>query len=94
MIKSRRKFTAEFKSKVAIEALQEQETIESICKKYDLHPNQVNQWKRELKAKSSIVFDSASGSDEKKDQSELIDELYKQIGQLKVANEFLKKKLS
>jgi len=41
--KSRRKFTAEFKAKVCIEAIKERQTIESLSKKYDLHPNQINE---------------------------------------------------
>lgn len=88
----RRKFTSDFKSKVAIEALKERETIESICKKHDLHPSQVNQWKKELQTNSSLLFSGGSKTTEN-DQTKLIDELYKQIGQLKVANDFLKKKL-
>lgn len=88
----RRKFISDFKSKVAIEALKERETIESICKKHDLHPSQVNQWKKELQTNSSLLFSGGSKTTEN-DQTKLIDELYKQIGQLKVANDFLKKKL-
>lgn len=88
----RRKFTPEFKSKVAIEALRERETLEVICKKYDLHPSQVHQWKKELQANCSQLFTGSSKSVDE-DQSKLVDELYKQIGQLKVANDFLKKKL-
>lgn len=88
----RRKFTPEFKSKVAIEALRERETLEVICKKYDLHPSQVHQWKKDLLSNSSQLFSGGSKSVDE-DQSKLVDELYKQIGQLKVANDFLKKKL-
>jgi transposase len=92
MSKSRRKFSTSFKSKVAVEALQERETIETLSKKYDVHPNQIMSWKKELRENSEKVF--ASDHREKSDQSaKLIDELYKQIGQLKVDNDWLKKKL-
>lgn len=91
-IKSRRKFSPEFKARVALEALRERETIETLCKKHDLHPSQINLWKKELKDRSSAVFQNSS-SKNSHDESELIGELYKQIGELKVANEFLKKKL-
>lgn len=89
---SRRKFTAEFKSKVCVEAIKERQTIEALAKKYDLHPTQINAWKKEFLQNSPVVFekDSSSGSD---DNAALIQVLYAQIGELKVANDFLKKKL-
>jgi transposase len=92
MSKSRRKFSASFKSKVALEALQERETIETLSKKYEVHPNQILSWKKELRENSEKVFSTDQGV--KRDKSaKLIDELYKQIGQLKVDNDWLKKKL-
>lgn len=89
---SRRKFSAEFKSKVCIEAIKEQQTIEALSKKHDLHPTLINSWKREFLGNSSAVFekDTQGGIDEK---DQLIQILYAQIGELKVANDFLKKKL-
>jgi len=91
MNKLRRKFSSAFKAKVAVEAIQERETIESLSKKHDVHPNQVLRWKKDLLDNSSKVF----SSDTKPDRTaQLIGELYKQIGQLKVDNDFLKKKLS
>jgi transposase-like protein len=44
---TRRRFTASFKTKVCLEALKERETIEVLAKKFDIHPNQINSWKRE-----------------------------------------------
>ena len=89
---SRRKFTAEFKSKVCIEAIKEQQTIEALSKKHDLHPTQINAWKKDFLTNSSTVFGKDGNSGEEgKDQ--LIQALYAQIGELKVANDFLKKKL-
>lgn len=89
---SRRKFTAEFKSKVCIEAIKERETIESLSKKYDLHPNQINTWKKEFLANSSVVFEKESRN-HPGDSEQLIQALYAQIGEQKVAIDFLKKKL-
>ena len=89
---SRRKFTAEFKSKVCIEALREQQTIEALSKKYDLHPTQINSWKKEFIANSPVVFEKES-ENANSHSEELIQALYAQIGELKVANDFLKKKL-
>lgn len=88
---SRRKFTAEFKSKVCIEAIKERQTIESLSKKYDLHPNQINTWKKEFLANSSVVFEKESSH--QSDNNQLIQALYAQIGEQKVAIDFLKKKL-
>jgi transposase-like protein len=90
--KSRRKFTAEFKAKVVLEALKERSTIEELARKYDLHPTQINTWKREAVANMAAVFsgDKVEIAAEKEQQTE---KLYAQIGQLKVENDFLKKRL-
>lgn len=89
---SRRKFSSEFKSKVCLEAIKEQQTIEALCKKYELHPTQLNTWKKEFVTHSYMLFER-EGKGVSEDQSKLIETLYAQIGQLKVANDFLKKKL-
>ena len=89
---SRRKFSSEFKSKVCLEAIKEQQTIESLSKKYDLHPTQINTWKREFIENSPALFDK-EGKSNQANQEELIQSLYAQIGYLKVANDFLKKSL-
>jgi transposase len=90
---SRRKFSAEFKAKVAIEAIKEQQTIEALSKKYDLHPTQINTWKKEFLNNSSAVFEKEGKTNMADDKEGLIQALYAQIGELKVANDFLKKKL-
>jgi transposase-like protein len=89
----RRKFKADFKAKVAIAAIKEQLTIEEICKKFEVHPTQANQWKREFLANASQLFDKENKHLEQEDQEKKLQELYAQIGQLKVENDFLKKKL-
>jgi transposase len=89
---SRRKFTADFKAKVVLEALKERSTIEELSKKYELHPTQINTWKREALANMASVFGSEK-SDGAADIEQKTQELYAQIGQLKVENDFLKKKL-
>ena len=89
---SRRKFTAEFKSKVVLEALKERSTIEELSKKYEVHPTQINAWKREFLSKAVSVFDDKSDSEQKQNEADT-EKLYAQIGQLKVENDFLKKKL-
>lgn len=89
---SRRKFTPEFKAKVSIEALKEQQTIEALAKKYDLHPTQINTWKKEFLNNSAAVFEK-EGKPDITDKEQLIQALYAQIGEQKVAIDFLKKKL-
>ena len=92
--KSRRKFTGDFKAKVVLEALKERSTIEELAKKYELHPTQINMWKREAASKLAGAFDSDTSSSSNSDQQEeQMEKLYAQIGQLKVENDFLKKKL-
>lgn len=89
---SRRKFTADFKSKVVIEALKERSTIEELAKKYEVHPTQINTWKREFLGKAASLFDDKNEHDDKQKEADT-ERLYAQIGQLKVENDFLKKKL-
>lgn len=90
--KSRRKFSSDFKAKVVLEALKERSTIEELARKYELHPTQINLWKKEAVSKLSAVF--GKGTDMDADDKEAqMDKLYSQIGQLKVENDFLKKRL-
>lgn len=90
MKSKRRKFTTEFKTKVVLEALKEQETLEFLSKKYELQPNQIINWKKQALSNFSNLFAS-----ENKEETEKVDvqNLYAQIGELKVENDFLKKKL-
>ena len=90
--KSRRKFSADFKSKVVLEALKERNTIEELSRKYELHPTQINNWKREFLSKAVNVFSNNSEEDTRHQEADT-EKLYAQIGQLKVENDFLKKKL-
>ena len=89
---SRRKFTSAFKAKVCIEAIKDQQTIEALSKKYDIHPSQINTWKKEFLSHSASVFEK-EGKHGAEGKDQLIQALYAQIGELKVANYFLKKKL-
>ena len=90
--KTRRKFSAEFKAKVVLEALRERSTIEELARKHELHPNQINTWKKEAVANMSSVF-GADKSNDAADHEKQTEKLYAQIGQLKVENDFLKKNL-
>jgi transposase len=79
----------EFKAKVAMEALREQSTLSEIAGKYDVHPNQVTLWKNQLISESSEIFADKRGKKKEENKEDL---LYRQIGQLQVELDWLKKK--
>jgi len=92
--KNRRKFSADFKAKVVLEALKERSTVEEIARKYEIHPNQIHTWKKEFLNNASSVFSSKDRLlEDKKLQDEEREKLYAQIGQQKVEIDWLKKKL-
>jgi transposase-like protein len=94
MKQKRRTFTAEFKAKVAIEAIKEVKTISELAQDYQIHPNLISLWKKEFLARADRVFDS--GKDEAEQIAKLKKEkqdLIHQIGELSVDINWLKKKL-
>jgi len=91
MAKARRNYSDKFKTKVALEALKEQLTISETAKKYEIHPNIVTQWKKRLLEGAESVFQDKRKNKDSSDE-ELVDTLYRQIGQLKVETDWLKKK--
>lgn len=88
---SRKKFSAEFKAKVAIAALKEQKTVAELALQYDIHPTQIQTWKKHFIENSSLVFSGQQSSDKENEANE--SRLYEQIGKLQMQNEWLKKKL-
>lgn len=82
---------AALKAKIAFEAARGEKTITQLASEYGVHPNQIGQWKKKLLEELPVIF-----SDKRvyrdKDREELEAELYRQIGQLKVELEWLKKK--
>ena len=89
-MRKRKQYSAGFKAKVALEALKEEKTIAQIASDYEVHPTMVNAWKRELLEKLPGVFEDGRKQKKNTDPAKLTDRLYKQIGQLKVENDFLK----
>ncbi|WP_309398169.1 transposase [Cerasicoccus maritimus] len=63
-MKKRRKFTSEFKSKVALEAQREQEPLHEISKRYQIHPTQVTEWKKALLSNASSVYEHSKDKHE------------------------------
>ena len=91
MPKKRKSYTAEFKARVAIAAIKGQETINEIASRYEVHPNLVSLWKKQAQEDLPGVFSDRRGRDAR-DEEQLRDRLYQQIGQLKVELDWLKKK--
>lgn len=91
MSRKRRTFTADFKAKLAIEAIREQHTLAELAAQHQVHPNQITQWKKQLMESLPEVF-GRRREQSAQDQQELTDRLYQQIGQLKVELDWVKKK--
>lgn len=87
----RKRYTAAFKSKVALEAIKGLKTISEIASEYEVHPNQISQWKRQLRDRLEDVFTDSRRSSRSEEKEK--DRLYQEIGRLKVELDWLKKKL-
>ena len=86
-----KRHTAEFKAKVAIEAVKGLKTVNEIAAHFEVAPTQVSAWKKQFLEASSETFKSAKQKKSPQNQAD-VDNLYRKIGQLEVENEFLKKK--
>lgn len=87
----RKRHSATFKAKVAIEAVKEAKTIAEVASEFAVHPNQIRQWKNRLVEEAPTIFSTRQDKEERV-QEALQTELYRQIGQLKVELDWLKKK--
>lgn len=93
MKKTRRKFSSAFKAKVAIEALKERVTLSELAKRYEIHPNQITRWKRELLEKAGKIYEGDKKGSDLIANTEKIDALHRKIGELEMERDFLKKNL-
>jgi transposase-like protein len=91
MKKQRRKHTAEFKARVALEAIKGLDTINEIAAKYEMHPVQVGQWKKELLDRVPEVFDRKNATADKNIDQERA-RLERKVGQLSMEVDWLEKK--
>lgn len=89
--KTRRSFTAEFKAKVALEAIQGLLSVQEIARKHEVHPVQVSQWKSEVLKRMPEVF-ASKGPPDQEESARREQDLYRKIGQLDMELDWLKKK--
>ena len=89
----RKQFTNEFKAKVAMAALKGDKTMSELASEFEVHPTQVSAWRNELKDRATEIFGTPRDR-AGENKNELIDELYKNLGQMKIEHDWLKKKLN
>ena len=90
--RSRRKFSSEFKAKVALEAIKETKTLQELSTQFEVHAQLIARWKQEFLQGAAKVFEG--GSDKTESVPEDTDKLYKKIGQMQIEVDFLKKALT
>lgn len=89
--KTRRKHTPQFKAKVGLAALKGEATIQELAARHGVHPNQVHAWRKALADGAEAAFEKGGGTAQRENEA-LIDNLYRQIGQLTVERDFLQKR--
>ena len=89
-MRKRRKFSAEFKARVALEALSGAYTLSELAAKHNVHPNMITKWKQKAKAELPDLF-AKKGERSKTASDAEVKELHAKIGQLTIENDFLSK---
>ena len=87
----RKSYDSRFKAKVALEALRGERTLPQLSSQFGVHVNQISKWKKQALEQLPDIF-SRKREKQKEDSDELVSELYRQVGQLKVELDWLKKK--
>jgi transposase len=93
MTRTRKTFSSEFKAKVALEAIKGYKSLSELAKEFKVHPNAIGNWKKEVLEGLPEIFDNKRGP-KAEANSELIEELYKQIGKQQVELNWFKKKFN
>ena len=91
MTKKRNRYSAKFKAKVALEAIRNEKTAAELSAKYGVHPTMISNWKKTLLEGAEEAF--SKGAKSKKDVQATVDDLYREIGRLKVERDFLSRTL-
>ena len=91
-MKTRRKIDAALKAKIALEALREQATVADLAQRYQVHPNQVYAWKKQLQEHAARAFDAKLGQEAEAQAAREIERLHAKIGQLTIENDFFAKR--
>ena len=89
MRRTRRNHSARFKAKVALAALRGDKTLAELAEQYDVHPNQISNWKQQMLDGAALVFE-----DPRKNNGPDLKELHAKIGELTLENDFLEKALT
>ena len=91
MIRKRRNHTTSFKARVALAALKGDRTLAELAEQFDVHPNQITDWKKQLIGNAENIF--GKGEKLAQDGEQKIQELHTKIGQLTMENDFLEQGL-